>query len=143
MLWSRRHQVCSNCTKVRAILLRMRLTHVFYCAGAILIADSTRAELEQSINILGTDAQSVEVRVRSRLPARYTQPTVSVGGGQEQVLEAAAGGGGRLTVKLPAGTAKVVLQKWTEGVEAVVSVISLENGKRGHQSWILVVRNNW
>jgi len=121
----------------------MRLTHVFYCAGAILIADSTRAELEQSINILGTDAQSVEVRVRSRLPARYTQPTVSVGGGQEQVLEAAAGGGGRLTVKLPAGTAKVVLQKWTEGVEAVVSVISLENGKRGHQSWILVVRNNW
>jgi hypothetical protein len=44
------------------------------------------------------------------------------------LLEAAFGGGGRLTVPLPAGTSTVVLKNWTKGVEAVVSVIFLENG---------------
>jgi hypothetical protein len=96
-----------------------------------LTADSSGAELEARARVPGMDAQSVEVRVRSHLPARYTQPTLSVGGGREQALEAVAGGGGRLTVPLPAGTSTVVLKNWTKGVDAEVSVNFLDNGKNG------------
>jgi hypothetical protein len=136
MFRSRRHLVCLNCTKVGAIFATAHAidsTNILTASGAILTVDSTAAELKAYTRFPGMNALSLEVRVRSHLPARCTQPTLSRGGGREQVLEAVSGGSGRLTVPLPAETSTIVLKKWTKGVDAVVSVHFLDNGKNAGQ----------
>jgi hypothetical protein len=101
------------------------LTPALYCAGAKVRAESDGAELRRSVKV--TEARSVEVRVRSRLPARFKQPDLSVEG---KVLEAAAGGRGRFSFKVPAGNSNIVINQWTKGANARVYMYYNELRKR-------------
>lgn len=124
---SRHHLVCSNYTKVslKGDITKKNITCFVYCAGAKITADSESAELRGSFQISGPDAPKLEVRVRSRLPVRCKQPTLSVANAQAQVLEAAAGGEGRLTVQPPTRKFKIVLKQWTK--DAVAKVFAYNN----------------